>query len=126
MRPVPPAQLNPAHSYSRVWVTNADHSVVTFEDPEVKDDTLTGIVNGEPERVALNDVVTIQARQSDPAKTAAVAIIAGGATLAGLWYMEHRPDVGNAGVCTNGILDMGVAPGSQYLPCCFIENTTPC
>ncbi|HUL49655.1 MAG TPA: hypothetical protein VLT79_06575 [Gemmatimonadales bacterium] len=126
LRPVSPTQLNPEHSYNRVWVTGADQSVVSLEDPEVAHDTLTGIVNGEPERIALDDVVTILARQPDAAKTAAVALIAGGATLAGLWYMEHRPDVGDAGVCTNGILDMGVAPGSQYIPCCQITNTTPC
>ncbi|HUK21847.1 MAG TPA: hypothetical protein VLV45_09885 [Gemmatimonadales bacterium] len=126
LRPVSPTQLNPVHAHNRVWVTGLDHSVVELQDPEVNHDTLNGIVDGEPQRIALDDVVIIQALQSDPAKTAVVAIIAGGATFAGLWYMEHRPDVGDVGVCTNGILDMGVAPGSQYIPCCQIENTTPC
>jgi hypothetical protein len=70
--------------------------------------------------------VSIRARRPAPARTSIVALMVGGATFAGLWAMEHRRDVGDAQVCTNGVLDMGVIPGSQYIPCCVIENTTPC
>lgn len=126
MGAVAPSQLRASNPIRRVWVTAPDKTVVSFEDPEVNGDTLTGIVNGEPQRMALSDVVTMRARRVSAARTAVVALVAGGAAFAGMWYMEHRPDVGDARICTNGVLDMGVSPGSQYIPCCIIENTEPC
>jgi hypothetical protein len=126
LRPVPPGQLSGPNPPSRVWVTGSDRATVQVQDPELNGDTLTGIVNGEPERFPLDQVVTMEARHQDPARTAVVALAVGGLTFWGLWYMEHRPDVGDAQVCTNGVLDMGVIPGSQYIPCCQITNTTPC
>jgi hypothetical protein len=126
MRPMTRAQWNTGSPPSRVWVTGADRATVRIDAPELNGDTLTGIVNGEPERILLADVISIRARRSAPARTAIVAVVVGGATFAGLWYMEHRPDVGDAQICTNGILDMGVAPGSQYIPCCVVEQTSPC
>jgi hypothetical protein len=123
---MPPAQLTGANPPNRVWVTGSDHATVQIQDPELSGDTLTGIVNGEPERIPLDEVVTIKARHADPARTAIVAVTVASLTFAGLWMMEHRDDVGDAQVCTNGVLDMGVIPGSQYIPCCQIENTTPC
>ncbi len=121
-----PEQMHVANPPSRVWVTDAAHATVRIEDPELNGDTLIGIVNGEPQRILLTDVVAIRARRPAPARTAVVALAVGGLTFAGLWVMEHRPDVGDAKVCTNGVLDPGVIPGSQYIPCCQIENTTPC
>ena len=126
MSPMTREQLSAGSPPPRVWVTAADHATVRIDAPELNGDTLTGIVNGEPERFLLTSVVSIRAPRPAPARTAIVALVVGGATFAGLWYMEHRPDVGDAQICTNGVLDMGVAPGSQYIPCCIIENTTPC
>lgn len=125
MRPMTREQLSGSPP-PRVWVTAADRVTVRVEAPELNGDTLTGIVNGEPERIPLTADVSIRALRSAPARTAIVSLVVGGATFAGLWAMEHRRDVGDAQVCTNGLLDMGVVPGSQYIPCCLIEGTSPC
>jgi hypothetical protein len=95
-------------------------------EPQLEGDTVVGMVDGEPERIPLAETTAIRAREPAPLRTAAVVILAGAATFGGLWYMEHRPDVGDAQVCTNGVLDMGVSPGSQYIPCCLVLGTNPC
>ena len=114
------------NAHSRVWVTRADNSTVQLGDPQLIGDTLTGMVNGEPDRIALSDVVTIRARRSAVGRTIMLGVAATGVAFAGLYYMEHRPDVGNTQICSNGILDMGVMPGSQYFPCCMVTMTAPC
>ena len=123
---VGPNALTSSPRPERVWVTRADSSTVVLQDPVLRGDTITGLLYGEPERVQLSDARAIRVRRSDPVRTAVVVAISGVAAGEWLWRMEHRDDVGDAQVCTNGVLDPGVIPGSQYIPCCQITGATPC
>jgi len=122
VRPVQPADLSARASLQRVWVTRSDRSTVVLDEPRLAGDTLTGLTNGEPQSIPLSDATVIRSRQPAPGRTVMLAILAGAATLGTLFYLEHRPDVGNAAFC-------GAAIGSRPNPfgnCCLLEDTTPC
>jgi hypothetical protein len=122
VRSVQPAQLTSGRSVDRVWVTLGDQSTVTIDLPELYGDTLTGIVYGEPQRIALSDAKAIRARRSAPARTLALALAAGALAVSGFAYMQSRPDVGTARYCGNSI---GSRP-APFTNCCPVQDTVPC
>jgi hypothetical protein len=74
LRPVQPDQLTSLHSPARVWVTRADHSVAVFDSARVESDSLVGVVNGQPQRVALVDITMLRARERSGERTAALML----------------------------------------------------
>ncbi|HXQ29744.1 MAG TPA: hypothetical protein VN848_10785 [Gemmatimonadales bacterium] len=80
MRRVEPGQFIPSHKPELVSVwTRPDH--VTFvSDPRIEGDTLIGTVLSERWAVPLQDVVRVEARTSDPRRTA--LLVAGAAASA--------------------------------------------
>ena len=125
MQTVPPTRLASAQPPPRVWVTRSDKSQVVLDAPQLSGDTLTGIVNGEREQFLLSQMSAVQSRESSPARTVAIAVAAGALTLGTLYYLEHRPDVGNAMTCTDGISDLGIH-NELITPCCLTQDTLPC
>lgn len=114
LTPVPASQVTPT-SEPRVWVTRADHSTIVLDDPRIQGDTLAGLVHGESRRVPLSDAVTIKARRPAPVRTAVVVVLSSAFLLGGMYYMEHRPDVGDAQTCETGRF------GDLPLPCCQVQ-----
>jgi len=122
---VGPAQLGSAEPPARVWVTRADHSRILVESPRLAGDTLSGIVNGEQEQFVLSEATAVETRESATGRTVAVAVLAGAVTLGTLVYLEHRPDVGNGTICSDGIMDLGIH-NTLITPCCIIQDSVPC
>lgn len=126
LAPVGLAQLNSKERPPRVWVTRADSSVIIMHDPQLRGDTINGLLYGEPEDIRLAEAVAIRAPRSAPVRTAVLAIAVGVAAGEWLWRMEHRDDVGDAQQCTSSFLDMGGNLGPPFVPCCQFTGTQPC
>ena len=122
IRSVQPAQLTSGRPVQRLWVTLSDQSTVTIDLPELYGDTLTGIVYGEPQHIALSDALAIKARRSAPGRSVALALMAGALSVGGFAYMQSRPDVGDARYCGNAI---GARP-APFTNCCPAQDTLPC
>jgi len=121
VREVRPADLETGRAPDRVWITFPDHSTMYVQQPEVAGDTLVGMVHGEPERVVLNDSVTIKTREPAPMRTVALAIAGGAALVGTLMYLQSRPDVGTTTSCYYNII------GSTVNPCCQgTPDSLPC
>jgi hypothetical protein len=103
-------------------VTLADRSTVMFDLPEVRGDTLNGLVYGEPAQIPLSQATQIVARESAPGRTAVLAAATGVVLLGAFMYMQSRPDVGNATYCGN---QFGAHP-QPFTPCCIAQDTVPC
>lgn len=119
---VQPSQLTAGRPPQRVWVTLHDQSTVTVDLPELYGDTLSGIVYGEPQHIALADARAIRVRRSAPGRTLALALAAGALAVSSFAYMQSRPDVGNARYCGNPI---GSRP-APFTNCCPAQDTVPC
>ena len=120
MSVVRPAQLTSANAPSRVWLTRADHSTVVMESPQLVSDTLRGLIDGMPQRIPLAQTTLMRVRHPAPLRTAAVVLVASGAGLAALMYLESRPYVGNAMTCYDGSFDQ------RLVRCCLNLDTAPC
>jgi len=122
IRSVQLAQLTSGRQVERVWVTLGDQSTVMIDLPELYDDTLTGIVYGEPQRIAFADARAIKVRRSAPVRSLALALAASALAVGGFAYMQSRPDVGDARYCGNAI---GSRP-APFTNCCPAQDTVPC
>lgn len=121
-RAVQPSQITESKPLARVWVTRTDSSTAVLDMPIVSGDTLNGLVMGEPELIPLSETSVIRTRASAPAKTAGVALLASAAALGFFFFMESRPDVGNAQVC---LVNLGARP-MPFGNCCSADDTIPC
>jgi len=119
-RPVSHTRLSSAEPPPRIWVTRADHSTLVLESPHLDGDTLTGLVYGETLAMPVAHAVVIRTRVPAPVRTVAVALISSAATFGMLWYMEHRPDVGYAEICTDGTILQ------NKVKCCLVSVDNPC
>ncbi|HUK21112.1 MAG TPA: hypothetical protein VLV45_06090 [Gemmatimonadales bacterium] len=122
LRPISAVELN-STTDPQVWVTQADHPTIVLDEPRVVGDTLSGLIHGEPHRVALSDAVSLRVKRNAPIRTAAVVAISGAVLLGGMYYMEHQPDVNaSAQTCETGRF------GDLPVPCCQLEAmpSTPC
>jgi hypothetical protein len=128
MRPVQPSQLNINGTQrdppQRIWVTRADHSIVILDSPRLSGDTLTGISYGEPQSIPLSQATLLRMKAAAPVKVVVLATVTGAVVFETLWYLEHRPDVGNAQYCGNA-LSTGTQPPMPFTPCCF-SDSIPC
>jgi len=120
MHPVVPSALASAHAPDRVWLTRADRSTVVLQSPRLEGDTLLGTVDGAPQRLLLSQAAAIMTRSTATPRTIVLVMAVSGAGFAGLWYLQHRPDVGMAETCYDGSF------AQNLVPCCLQQNTGPC
>ena len=103
-RPVERADLSPSNPLTRVWVTRADHTTVVFDSVRVSADTLIGLVDNQPERVALSEATVIRVREPAPERTAGLWFLGAGGVLALAVYLVDRPPP--PGPCNAGVMCM--------------------
>lgn len=87
MQKVEPAQFIPRHNPLRVTVWTAQDRGTIVSDPQVQGDTLVGTVMQERWAVPLRDVVRVEAKTSDPTRTA-LFIAGAAASSVGLYLMS--------------------------------------
>jgi len=90
VRTVQPADLSPANAPTRVWVTRADRSTVVFDSANVRGDSLIGIANGQPQRVALSETTVLRAEEVSEARTLALVALGVGAVAMAVHLMESN------------------------------------
>ncbi len=122
IRSIRPGEITLDHPPQRIWVRYSDQSIVTVEQPQVRGDTLSGMVYGEPEQFPLSGDIQMIAQRPATGRTIALAIGGSVALIAGIMYMESRPDVGNAEYCGR---QFGNHP-MPFTPCCFSTDSVPC
>jgi hypothetical protein len=121
IRTVPAEQIQSSRRPQRVWVTLPDHSTVLVQQPEFTGDTVVGMVYGEPARLSLSEALSIRTREAAPGRTAALALVSGGALLGLFMYLQNRPDVHGVSTCYYN------TQGSIVNPCCQgTPDSLPC
>jgi hypothetical protein len=120
VRTVGAEEMQTTRRPEQVWVTMPDQSTLLVQQPEVRGDTLVGMVYGEPARVSLSEAVSIRARQPAPERTIALALVSGAALLGTFMYLQSRPDVKGASTCYYSII------GTTVNPCCTTSDSVPC
>ena len=89
VRGVQPAEYLAMNSPEVVWVTYANNTLVPLAEPEIRRDTLRGMLQGQRERVKipLADVRSVQARTPDHTKTAILATTLGVAAATSVYFL---------------------------------------
>lgn len=92
-----PERFVPEKRPEMVWVVLQEDEVIPLTSPGVRSDSLVGTLAGlnEPFAVPLTFVRVLRARQFDPARTAALAALAGLASGT-LVYLLTRPGGGSS------------------------------
>jgi hypothetical protein len=116
MRPVQPSQLV-ATSIKRIWVTQADHSTVVVDAPQLRGDTLQGFVDGQYREMPLSQATSIQTLRSARGRTTLLAVAAGVAALGAFAYFENRSYVGTSEACSPAYIAQGPVDAHCGGPC---------
>jgi hypothetical protein len=89
------------HTPPVVWVTYANNTVVLVADPEVRRDTLRGLLQGARVKIPLSEIQSVQAKVRDHTKTAILATTLGVAVLSTMYVAFIGKGSGKAGIdCT--------------------------
>jgi hypothetical protein len=85
VRHVQPAEYLENHTPPVVWVTYANNTVVLVADPEVRRDTLRGMLQGARVKIPLSEIQSVQAKVRDHTKTAILATTLGVAVVSSMY-----------------------------------------
>ena len=119
LRPIEASQLS-SINIDRIWVTRADLSRFELYAPHVTGDTLAGFLEGGQYReMMLSETSQLEARRSDPTRTAVLGAVSGAALLAGMIYMANRTYVGDGATCYT-------PRDGSVIPCCAGKTTVAC
>jgi hypothetical protein len=84
---IEPAQYLEENSPQLVWVTYTNNTVVLVLDPEIRRDTLRGLLQGARVRIPMVEIQSVQARVLDPTKTAILLGAMGVAAVSSMYFM---------------------------------------
>jgi hypothetical protein len=102
-----PAEFIDEHRPSRIWVTEANDSVLAFDNPQMHADTLAGYVVGAYREMPMSDVKFVRARTLNAGRT---AVLAGALALAAAGAVVSLTGTkGQSNICFNG--------ADQQVPC---------
>jgi hypothetical protein len=87
VRPVQPAEYFEQNSPAVVWVTYADNSVVLVADPEIRRDTLRGMLQGARVKIPLSEIQSVRTSVLDRTKTAVLLTTLGVAAASSVYLM---------------------------------------
>jgi hypothetical protein len=82
---IQPAEYLENHNPPVVWVTYANNTVVLVADPEVRRDTLRGMLQGARVKIPLSEIHSVQAKVRDHTKTAILATTLGVAVVSSMY-----------------------------------------
>lgn len=84
---IEPAQYLDENSPQLVWVTYTNNTVVLVADPEIRRDTLRGLLQGARVRIPMVEIQSIRAKVLDPTKTAILLSAMGVAAASSMYFM---------------------------------------
>ena len=89
VRSVQPDEYLAVNTPEVVWVTYANNTLVPLAEPEIRRDTLRGMLQGQRERVkiSMGEVRSVQARTPDHMKTAILATTLGVAAATSVYFL---------------------------------------
>lgn len=86
VRSVPPAVYLEDHAPPMVWVTYTNNTVVSVAEPEVKRDTLRGLLQGARVKIPLSEIRTVEAKVPNKTATALLAVGVGAGVLTTMYF----------------------------------------
>ena len=84
---IEPTQYLEENSPQLVWVTYTNNTVVLVADPEIRRDTLRGLLQGARVRIPMVEIQSVRARVLDPTKTAVLLGAMGVAAVSAMYFM---------------------------------------
>ena len=119
MRSVEPAHFIPERNPATVSVWTAPSKVTIVSQPRIQGDSLAGLVFDQPWTMALKDIVRVEARAPDPART--VLFVTGtAASVVGFALLVGNSSGKQGGGLTAGVncsSDYSAGPASGLAPC---------
>jgi len=102
VRSVPPAIYLEDHAPPVVWVTYyANNTVVPVAEPEVKRDTLRGLLQGARVKIPLSEIRTVEAKVPNRTGTVLLAVGVGAGVVATMYFAFISGGTNKPGVdCT--------------------------
>lgn len=86
VRRVPPVEYLADKSPAVVWVTYNNNTVVSVADPEIRRDTLRGMLQGARVKIPLTDVQSVQAKVRDGTKTAILVTTLSAGVISAMYF----------------------------------------
>jgi hypothetical protein len=84
---IEPSQYLEENSPQLVWVTYTNNTVVLVADPEIRRDTLRGLLQGARVRIPMVEIQSVRAKVLDPTKTAILLSAMGVAAASSMYFM---------------------------------------
>jgi hypothetical protein len=84
---IEPAQYLEENSPQLVWVTYTNNTVVLVLDPEIRRDTLRGLLQGARVRIPMVEIQSVRAKVLDPMRTAILLSAMGVAAASSMYFM---------------------------------------
>lgn len=108
VRPIQPTTYLVDNAPPVVWVTYSNNSVVQVAEPEIKRDTLRGMLDGARVKIPLADIQSVEAKVHDRTKTALLVTSLGVAAVSTLYvgFISQSKGAGSMGCGTDGYGDL--------------------
>jgi hypothetical protein len=94
---VEPAQYFDRYSPPVVWVTYADNTMVPVAQPEIRRDTLRGVLQGARVKIPLREIRSVEAKAPNHTRTALLATAVGAAAVSSVYFLLVTQAGGSGG-----------------------------
>lgn len=84
---VEPAQYFDRYAPPVVWVTYGDNTLVPLAQPEIRRDTLRGVLQGARVKIPLRDIRSVEAKAPNHGKTALLVTTIGVAAVSSFYFL---------------------------------------
>jgi hypothetical protein len=86
VRRVPAAEYLADNTPAVVWVTYTNNTVVSVAEPEIRRDTLRGMLQGTRVKIPLSEIQSVQAKVRDRTRTALLFTTLGVAVVSSMYF----------------------------------------
>jgi hypothetical protein len=101
VRSVPPVSYLEYNAPPVVWVTYSNNTLVAVSEPEIKRDTLRGLLQGARIKIPVSDIREVQAKVPNHTKTAILVTTLGVGVVSTMYFAFGSGSSGKASVdCT--------------------------
>jgi len=97
VRRVQPAEYLAENAPEMVWVTYTNNTVVSVAEPEIRRDTLRGVLQGARVKIPIGEVQSVRAKIPDHKKTALLVSTLGVAAVSSLYLVLAGQSSGAGG-----------------------------
>jgi hypothetical protein len=82
---IQPSEYLENHAPPVVWVTYTNNNVILVANPEIRRDTLRGLLQGERVKIPMSEIQTVKAKVRDHTKTAVLVTALGVAVVSSMY-----------------------------------------